>query len=186
MGFSRTDREQVFSGQRFNLSSNAMSLRSRAFNGFSYFGQGQFGDQIDFANVRRGGQLRVGQNLEYNINQHLLLRLGHTYEKLRISGQELFTTNLTDLRLTYQFSLLSSLRLSVIHRDTVRDPALYNFNIDARSRGIDAQLLYSYQLNPRSVLFAGYSTSGIDNDELSGFRKTSATMFVKVSYAWRL
>ena len=186
VGVNRIRQKQSYNNQNFDQWVNNINIRSRAFRGFSYFARIQFGDQIDFANTRPGDFVRVSQNLSYNIGRHVLLRLGHTYHNLKIDGDDLFTVNLTDLRLTYQFSLQSALRLSLIRNDVSRHPELYEFDIDAESKNFDAQLLYSYQLNPQSVVFAGYSISGIDNDELSGIEKTADTLFVKLSYAWRL
>ena len=186
VGVNRIRQKQSYNNQNFDQWVSNINIRSRAFRGFSYFARIQFGDQIDFANTRPGDFVRVSQNLSYNIGRHVLLRLGHTYHNLKIDGDDLFTVNLTDLRLTYQFSLQSALRLSLIRNDVSRHPELYEFDIDAESKNFDAQLLYSYQLNPQSVVFAGYSISGIDNDELSGIEKTADTLFVKLSYAWRL
>ncbi|MCZ6852281.1 MAG: DUF5916 domain-containing protein [Gammaproteobacteria bacterium] len=186
IGFNLIRQKQSYDNESFAQWVTNINLRSRSFRGFSYFSSIQFGDQIDFANTRQGEFVRVRQNLSYNIGRHLLLRLGHTYHNLTIDGDDLFTVNLTDLRLTYQFNLQSDLNLTLIRNDVSREPELYGFDIDAESQRFDAQLLYSYQLNPQSVFFAGYSTSGINNDELDRIEKTADTVFVKLSYAWRL
>ena len=186
VSFSYGHRKQSYYGREFNLGVSTLALSLNPSDGFYSSSQVTFGDEVDYANARRGEALILGQALSYNIGRHLLLGLQHTYHRLRIGEEGLFTSNLTDLRLTYQFSLLSSLRLALIYSDTVRDPGLYWFPIDAQTISLDAQLLYTYQLNPQSVLFAGYSSSGIDNDHLPHIEKTSDTVFVKMSYAWRL
>ena len=56
--------------------------------------------------------------------------------------------------------------------------------MDARTRQLGTQLIYSYKVNPRTVLFAGYSDSGLQNDDVSSITTLSETLFVKMSYAW--
>ena len=186
IGFNYFTNDQMFSGTEFELSSVGISVNTRPRDGLGYGVQISKGDQIDFANVQRGDQFRFGHNLSYNITHQLLIRLSQSYQTLDVRGGELFQTVLTDLRLSYQFSRASSLRLSLIHQDTIRDTSLYGFTIDERSKRLDSQLLYSYQLNPQTVFFAGYSTSGLDDDALPGISKTSDSVFVKFSYAWIL
>jgi len=179
-------RKHSYYGREFNVGVTTLALNLNPIDGFSSSTQIQFGDEIDYANARRGEALVITQGIAYNIGKHLLLGLQYTYHSLKIGEEDLFTANLTDLRLTYQISLLSSLRLTLIHNDTVRNPGLYWYAIDAQAVSLDAQLLYSYKINPQSVLYAGYSSSGMDNDSLTGLEKTSDTVFIKMSYAWSL
>ncbi len=71
---------------------------------------------------------------------------------------------------------------------TVSSGALLRRNrtlIRSRGRQLETQLLFSCQLNPRSV-FAGYPTSGMPNDALGGIEKTSDTVFMKVFHAFQM
>jgi hypothetical protein len=45
-------------------------------------------------------------------------------------------------------------------------------------------LLYSYKLNPQTVLFAGYSDNSIEDISTRELEKTGRTLFFKLSYAW--
>ena len=60
---------------------------------------------------------------------------------------------------------------------------MYEDDVDARSRNVGRQLLYSCKLNPQTVLFLGYSDSHVDDDELSSLRATDRTVFLKIGYA---
>ena len=55
--------------------------------------------------------------------------------------------------------------------------------IDALNRDVFTQLLFSYKLNPRTVVFLGYSEFGIESQD---FQMTSVdrTLFVKLGYSW--
>ncbi|GEM_PF-5086307 len=186
VGLSLNQTEQVFGRQTYDLTQTAVSVSKRAIDGLNYFGNILWADQIDFANNRLGDALIVSPNLEYAINQHMLVRLGHTYNNLDVPEGNLSRVNLTDLRFSYQFNPKSSLRLILIHNYVTRSPERYAFPIYRTSKSTNAQLLYAYELNGQSQLFAGYSTSSIDNDQLSGLEKTADTIFVKLSYAWRM
>ncbi|TMO44390.1 hypothetical protein [Pseudoalteromonas ruthenica] len=145
------------------------------------------GNKVDLANNRLGKFVRIRPTVNYNINSHLALRLRHTYEDLqRRSGEDIFSANLSDLRLTYQFNLRSFLRLTMIYTDIEREPSSYVKEVDARYRALSTQLLYSYKLNPQSVVFVGYSDSGYQDDDLSRLEKDNRTLFAKFSYAWIL
>jgi hypothetical protein len=89
-----------------------------------------------------------------------------------------------DVRLTWQFSLRSFLRLTTQYQDIRRNPDSYTEIVDSRSRGLGRQLLYSYKINPQTVFFLGYSDALIDDDNLSGLTTTDRTWFMKIGYAW--
>ncbi|MDJ0657233.1 MAG: DUF5916 domain-containing protein [Xanthomonadales bacterium] len=143
-----------------------------------------FGDQVDFANSVLGERTRLNPEIALNIGRHLFLDLEHTYQKLDRDEGNIFTANLTDLRLSYQFDLKQRLKLALQYRDVERNQALYLDQVDARTRQLNAQLIYSYKVNPRTVLFAGYSESGLEDDEVVDLVTTSRTLFFKLGYAW--
>jgi hypothetical protein len=65
-----------------------------------------------------------------------------------------------------------------------RNPDQYIDEVDARSRDVGRQLLYSYKLNPQTVFFLGYSDRHIDEDGLDRITSTDRTLFLKIGYAW--
>ncbi|MBT8144263.1 MAG: carbohydrate binding family 9 domain-containing protein [Gammaproteobacteria bacterium] len=144
------------------------------------------GDLIDFDNARLADLLRLRGELELNLGRHLALDLRHTYQALdRLDdGSSIFVANLSDARVTWQFSVRSFLRLVVQHQDIDRNLANYIDDVDSRSRSLATQLLYSYKINPQTVLFLGYSDASIDGDELTSFTRMDRTLFAKIGYAW--
>ena len=65
--------------------------------------QAHYGEQVDFANTRLALERRLQPNIEWNINEHVLLRLQHTKSTLTAkTGQRIFEADLTDLRVTWQ------------------------------------------------------------------------------------
>ncbi len=147
----------------------------------------RFGDEIDFANTRLGKTLIVEPQLELNLGKHLALDLRHTYQTLdtQDTSEPIFTANLSDARLTWQFNVRSFLRLVVQHQDIDRNLSLYHDDqTEGRSRSLATQLLYSYKLNPQTVFFLGYSDAARDSDTLRSFTTTERTLFAKIGYAW--
>jgi hypothetical protein len=79
----------------------------------------------------------------------------------------------------------SFVRLTLQDQDIERNVAAYvNPATDPRTESLASQLLYSYKLNPQTVLFAGYSDSAIDDVNTGNLEMTSRTLFFKLSYAW--
>lgn len=144
----------------------------------------RYGDQIDFDNNRLGKQLFLESEINWSLGKHFQLEVEHTYIDLEVDDTPLFTANLTDARITYQFDQRQFLRLIVIYSDIERNQSNYTFDVDSRSRTVGTQLLYSYKVNPLTKFFVGYSDSGYRDDTITAFTKSEQSVFMKVSYAW--
>jgi hypothetical protein len=149
------------------------------------YGQALAGNQVDFANVQQGEQVRFDPGMRWNAGRHLRLNLDHSYETLDVDGGRLFIANLTQLRATYQFNNRTFVRWIGQHLDVDRDPELYSFAIGERSRDFFNQLLFSYKINPLTVLFLGYSDTHVGTEQID-LKQESRTLFLKVGYAWQI
>jgi hypothetical protein len=144
----------------------------------------RFGDEIDFDNNRLGKITNIRPIINWSIGKHLQLRLRHTYRNLDAEGQELFTANLTDFRVSYQFDQRQLLRLILVYSDIERNQDNYTFDVDAQNRSLGTQLLYSYKINPLTKFFVGYSDSAYEDDQFDTLTKNEQSVFMKFSYAW--
>jgi hypothetical protein len=143
------------------------------------------GDQIDFDNTRLGKQQRIDPFVLWNVSRHLLLRYDGVFVNLdQQDGQDIFAAAVHNVRLTWQFSVRSFLRLTAQIQDIERNQDSYYEAVDRRSRDVGRQLLYSYKLNPQTVFFLGYSDALIDDDNLGSLTTTDRTWFMKIGYAW--
>ena len=143
------------------------------------------GDQIDYDNERAGKQVLYEPWLDWNVNRNLLVRVRGVISRLEtLDNQKVFTASVADVRLTWQFSVRSYVRLTLQHEDIERNPSLYIDDVDARSRNVGRELLYSYKLNPRTVFYLGYSDQFVDDDTLNGLTETDRNWFMKIGYAW--
>jgi hypothetical protein len=146
------------------------------------------GDAIDFFNNQPADELRLAPTIELKLGRHLNTQLSHTYQRLEVLDEkELFTARLTQLRAIYNFNVRSFVRAIVQYQDVQRNPAVYGFPVDDDRETLFSQLLFSYKLNPQTVLFVGYSDNalgverGVNTVDLT---RTDRTFFVKVGYAF--
>ncbi len=142
------------------------------------------GDSIDFTNSKITNRTGAYVFANVNLGKHFSMNLRHSFRKLSRDGGNVFIANQSDLRFSYQFNIRQRLRLSVINTNINRDTSLYDFDIDSHSRRLSNQLIYSYKVNPKTLLFLGYSDGGIENQNID-LITTNRTFFAKFSYAWK-
>jgi hypothetical protein len=152
-----------------------------------------FGDRIDYANGRKGDRFHLSPGVTANLGRHLETSLSYAYEYLDVEPGRLYTVNSGELRAVYQFNTRTFVRGIVQYWDIDRDPDLYGYDVDRESRGAFTQFLFSYKVNPQTVLFVGYSDDYIGGKDLVDFggvdldlTRAGRTFFVKLGYAWLL
>lgn len=143
------------------------------------------GDGIDLANVQAGRELRIQPSLRWDAGKHLRLNLRHDALSLDVDAGRLFEARLTELRAAYQLNLRTFLRVIGQYTEVERNPALYDDPVESMERNLVTQVLASYKVNPRTVLFVGYSDTSLaeGRDDLE---RNDRTFFLKVGYAWVL
>jgi len=100
------------------------------------------------------------------------------------SDLNVFVANQTDMRFSYQFNIRQRLKLSLINTNINRDVSLYDDEVDTHSRFLSTQLIYSYKVNPKTLLFLGYSDAGVEDQDID-LTKTNRSFFAKFSYAFK-
>ena len=180
-----TSRDVAYAGRRFDQRRAHMFFGMRPSGAVSFRLFAMSGDDIDYANVRPGDVLSFGPSLGLRLGRHLELSLDTTWERLDVAGGRLYRASLSELRTVYQISLRTFVRAVLQYTDIWRDPALYGFPVDRTSRRLFGQFLFSYKVNPQTVLFLGYSEGGFGRTGLDITRE-NRTFFVKLGYAWLL
>jgi hypothetical protein len=143
------------------------------------------GDRIDYANTRLGQRIRINPWLNYNLGKHLRISIDHAFERMTVQDARLFTANISQLTAVYQFNVRAFFRsiLQYVHYDY--NPSNYTFDIDSEYQGFFTQLLFSYKINARTVLFLGYSDNYLGSQDFN-LTQADRTFFVKLGYAWEL
>jgi hypothetical protein len=144
-----------------------------------------FGDQIDYENTRLGKRFRFTPYLTYDIGRHLRLSLAHTFERMNVQDARLYTANILQSTAIYQFNVRTFFRAIIQYVDYNYNSSNYTFPKEPEDRRFFTQLLFSYKINPRTLLFLGYSDNYFGSQEF-GLTQSDRTFFVKLSYAWVL
>ena len=174
-----------YNGRFFDITNNMIFSNIQPIAGVQLRLNVTRGDAIDFANTRPADNFTVSPGFTVQLGRHLQVNMSYYHQVLEVTGGRLFATDLADLRLTWQFDNKSFVRLVLIDSDTERNPSLYTFKIDQRSRSLSTQLLYSYRLNAQTRFFVGYSDSAMEDAKVRGLEATYRTVFTKFSYAWQ-
>jgi hypothetical protein len=146
-----------------------------------------FGDRIDYDNTRPGKRFRFAPGFDWKIGMHLTLNLNHTYEQLNVEPGRLYTANISEGRIIYQVNKQIFLRAILQYRNYDYNVNLYNEDPpDPLEQKFFSQFLFSYKINPQTVLFLGYSdnyTGGEINERDTPLTQTDWAFFFKVGYA---
>jgi len=164
--------------QNYLLLHNCMSPNGDCHMGINVV----LGDRIDYANTRLGKRLQIAPNIQYKLGLHLDLSLAHTYERLNIEGERLYTANISRVSAKYQFNTRTFFRSILQYIDYRYNVALYEESIDPEYKRLTSQLLFSYKINPRTVLFIGYSDNHF-GEQGYGIIQANRTFFAKLGYA---
>jgi len=150
---------------------------------------GVFGDAIDFRNARAGRQIRLHPEVALRAGRHLELRLSGSLQRMTREGEDVFTALVSQLRAVYNLDPRTFLRVLLQYRDTDRNAATNPGLETLEDRGVSTQVLFSYKLNPLTVLFVGYSDDRRGEAPVNGaavpLTQTERAFFIKLGYAWR-
>ena len=142
-------------------------------------------DTIDYTDNRPADELFFNPAVEARIGRHVNLDLDHVLQRLEVDGHRLFQANLTQLRVVYNFNPRMFARAILQWLDVDRETALYDEPVEPTIETLFSQLLFSYKLNARTVLFLGYSDNQLGVENVDRVR-TDRSFFFKLGYAWIL
>jgi len=146
--------------------------------------RGRFGDGVDYANNRAATSVvQVAPAVEYRPASRVSLQLSYNLDQLSVEGGRLYQANLGQIKALYHINVRTFVRAILQYTDISRDPDLYLFPVEQRTRRFFSQYLFSFKLNPQTVIFAGYSdnAAGMEGVDL---QQQNRTFFVKLGYAW--
>ena len=176
-------KREVFGEVKYDLTQAKIQVEMKPVGGLRLFMMAHFGDMIDYSNHRLAWHMILNPAIEFSLGRHINVDLRHKYMRLSDDGAGIFTANLSQLKLIYNFSVRMFIRAIVQVQDISNNPAMYIFPVSSNDDTIFTQFLFSYKLNPQTVLFIGYSDNyqgytGID------ITQKNRTFFAKMGYAW--
>ncbi len=136
------------------------------------------GETVDFDRNERADLLQLTPSAELKIGRHINAKLDHSLRRLDADSGRV-EANLSQLRLIYNFNVRTFVRGIFQYLD------LAGLQSAQSSESLFTQLLFSYKLNPQTVLFLGYSDNRIGAESIT-LGQTDRSFFFKVGYAWVL
>ncbi len=176
--------ERTFEGVFFDQDAIRLFAFVRPARAFEIGFEIEAGDGIDFDEVRPGDEREIEVWARTTVGRHFRANLFHTRQELDIEAGNLFTADLSELRLVYQINSRSFLRLIAQYVQVDRDPDLYSELVEPSTDELFGQFLFSYKLNARTAVWAGYTANYLD-EAGSGLTETGNSVFFKLSYAWQ-
>jgi hypothetical protein len=143
------------------------------------------GGAIDYANTRPGDVLFLNGGFWYQIGRHFRIEPTYTWERMEVDEGWLYTATIGQLSTSWQFNPRLFVRAILQHVDNRFNTDLYSDDRDPESQRLFTQFLFSYKVNPRTVLFIGYSDNSFANQDY-GLVRGDRTVFAKIGYAWVL
>lgn len=172
-----------YNGRTFDLDQELVNFTINPTGGLKLGFSTQFGDDIDFDNTRPARSVVWLPSAQIRLGQHLQVTASYEDETLRVAGGQLFDAQLAQARIVYQLNVRTFVRAIVQYQDILRDPTLYTFDVERREKDLFGQFLFSYKINPQTVLFAGYTDTRLGLFAIP-ITQTDRSFFLKIGYAF--
>lgn len=179
--FGRT----FFVNRNFNYTLFDGEIGFKPFSGSEFSLEAAWGGWVDFDNIRPARLFSLAPRFSLNLTRHLNISGSYDYEKLKAENQWVYTAHLFQTKIIYNFSVKAFIRAIIQYRDIDRNQVNYLFPVSAETRSLFTQFLFSFKLNPRTVLFLGYTDNSLGLPTVS-LTRINRTFFLKIGYAWQL
>jgi hypothetical protein len=143
------------------------------------------GGQVDYVNTRAGDFVNINAGFWYRFGRHLYIEPNYTRETMDVAEGWLYTSTIGQIEASWQFNARCFVRAILQHVEDRFNPDLYSDGRGPEYQNLFGQFLFSYKVNPSTVLFIGYSDNSLA-DQNFGLTRTNRTIFAKVGYAWVL
>ena len=145
----------------------------------------QVGTMLDLAAMETGRRTMLEVWGSANVGRGIALDWDLIRQAMRRDGGTAFEATVVNAGGSWQFDPRQRLRLTLQGSEVERDPSLYPDPIEQASRDWAAQAVYSYKVNPRTVVYAGASYGAFMDDENPDLFGNTRSLFVKLSYGFQ-
>jgi hypothetical protein len=143
------------------------------------------GGQVDYVNTRPGDFVNINTGFWYRFGRHLYIAPNYTRETMDVDAGWLYTSTIGQIEASWQFNPRCFVRAILQHVVDRFNPELYSDGRGPEYQNLFGQFLFSYKVNPSTVLFIGYSDNSLA-DQNFGLTQVNRTIFAKIGYAWVL
>ena len=176
-------RNRTFRGVQYDQLFWNVFHEMRINGGMHYWVFFRMNDWIDFAHNREADEVLFETGTNLSISRHVQAEVEFDWRGFNVEPGRLFTTNVLESRIVYNVNSRTLLRAILQYVDITRNPDLYAFRVDEKTKDFFTQLLFSYKVNPQTLLFLGYTDAFLGNENFD-LTRTQRTFFAKLSYAW--
>jgi len=176
--------DEYFDGENYDNTrySAGFGMQPTGDFGFELFGNA--GGTIDVSNSREATFALVEPEVEWNLGRRLRGDLSHTFQRVEAAGDRLYTANLSQLTLLYHLNIRTFVRVILQYRNIDRNRSNYLDDVDSRSERLFTQWFFSYKLNPRTVVLAGYADTSNASDAVD-LTRNERSLFMKLGYSFQ-
>lgn len=176
---------EFYDGQYFNQKTIFLHHCMRPFGNLQLWLNLRLGDRIDYTNSQLGKRVQFSPGIEVNLGKHLLSSISYVTERMKVRGNHLYTANILNSELIYHFTSRMFMRSILQYRNYRYNLEQYDDDREENPEDLFVQFLFSYKINPQTMLFLGYSTNFINN-EMTPLTATNRGLFMKIGYAFNL
>ncbi|MCB1051484.1 MAG: carbohydrate binding family 9 domain-containing protein [Acidobacteria bacterium] len=173
--------KEQFQGQKFNHNRWSTYIQQRPGTDWNWWLFSRAGEAIDVENVQSAQFYELNGSLGFYLGHHVESSLEYLIQDFDSETGHLFQAELFQSRWVLHFNQRCFLRWIAQIQDITYDT--YQLRAGFQDKSWFNQVLFSYKLNPQSVLLAGYSDTSLGNETLD-YLKADRTYFVKIGYAW--
>jgi uncharacterized protein DUF5916/cellulose/xylan binding protein with CBM9 domain len=143
------------------------------------------GPVIDFVNARRVDFYHLEPYMDFQLGRRFSGDLRNVYEVFNVKGGRFLAASLTQGTFLFHLNQRTFVRAILQYLDVHRRVSLYDDpeGTEPKDQELFSQLLFSYKLNPQTVLLVGYSDNYEDSRQID-LTQRDRTFFLKIGYAW--
>ncbi|MCJ0826827.1 carbohydrate binding family 9 domain-containing protein [Luteimonas sp. 50] len=145
----------------------------------------QVGTMIDLDAEKTGRRTMLEFWGNANVGRGIAMDWDLIRQRMRRDGGTAFTATVLNTGGSWQFDPRQRLRLTLQGSEVQRDQALYTDPVDQTARDWAAQMVYSYKVNPHTVVYAGASYGAFMDDDNPDLFGDTRAVFLKLSYGWQ-
>ncbi len=174
--------KEYYNGVTYDKNLFQLYAEVRPIGGMKWTLLSQIGDYIDYSNSRLAHTFYIQPTLDFSPGKNMNISLNHTFQRLSLKGEEIYTVNLLQAKFVYNFNVRTFARVILQYMHLNQNTDLYLFPVDPVTKKLFTQILFSYKVNPQTKLFIGYSDDhlGLKGIDLT---RTNRTFFLKIGYA---
>jgi len=141
-----------------------------------------WGDEIDYSAIELAKVKTFISTIGYQINRNWRFSIEHVNQELKNDVSRIYDVSFYNTRLSYQLDARSFFRLTYQGETDQLGAKINNNDL----KDLSTQLLYSYQVNPFTLFYLGYSDHSFKTLDLNHLQRDKRKVFMKFSYAWQI